>query len=166
MSVDELISAIERRGCLVKEIKDVMRPAEIVVFLISRGAQWMEYGFMMQDIADAKLSVKDYVEHVLRRLDGGMEHVWCKQCHTPLLKQTDQPSALRFLQTSTKPTLMLKFNPVDNRFHAVSSGSAEEAIERASVYFDARIGYASSILEYCPKCGSVLAESVEDIRDE
>lgn len=163
---DQLKAAIERRGYLVREIKDALRPAEIMVFLVSRGSQWMEYGFTMQDIADTRLSVRDYTERVLNRLNGGMDHVWCKRCHAPLLRLTDQPMALRLLHTSTKPRLALKLNPVDGRYHVVSSGSAEEAIERASVYFDARIGPISQ-LEYCSKCNVRLEASViEEIDDE
>lgn len=166
MTPDQLKAAIERRGYFVREIKDVTRSAEIVVFIISRGAQWMEYGFTMQDIADARLSVRDYAEHVLDRLNGGMQHVWCKYCHAPLLKHTDQPMALRLLQTSTKPRLALQIDPVDNRVHVVSSGSAEEAIERASIYFDAHLGPISQ-LEHCPKCNVRLEASViEEIIDE
>lgn len=176
MTIDDIKAAIERRGYSVQ----VEHYPYSVNFRISVGEKHMNCGYTLVDLKYCKLSLTDFVNAMLYRFSGTMQYMWCKQCHEPLLRYIDQALALRYLQTSTKPDVVLEVADKTIAASIVRAGlpvlskdvrivyglNREDALARASVYRSMKAGPDSPILDSCPQCRQRLyVGSVEEIQD-
>lgn len=178
---DQLKAAIERRGFLIR----LWLPEEdCVKMIVMMGDKSLPWEIATLVLATIKTGIDNLIEHDFRDLTNSMPFVWCKQCHTPLLRYTDQSLALKYLQNSTKPDAVLEVLDkaqaisIANRLNAGMSVSSKdvrfvpgvngkEAIARASVYRSAKAGPVSPVIESCVTCQQRLdANSVEEIIDE
>lgn len=176
MTIDDIKTAIERRGYSVQ----VEYYPHSVNFRISAGEKHMNCGYTLVDLKYWKYSLSDFVNAMLYRFSGPMHHMWCKQCHEPLLRYTDQKLALRYLQTSTKPGVILEVADKTIAASIVRAGlpvlskdvrfvyglNGKDVLARASVYRSTKSGPDSPILDSCPQCRQRLyVGSVEEIQD-
>jgi hypothetical protein len=146
MKISELQAAIERRGYVVGKPVAYPTPENYTMLYIHRGDAHSAYAVTHSEITDARMSIGDYADAILRRMAQDQFHVQCSQCHEPLLqKEVFVPGP------------------------ALGYGVPLEQINRHHMeqrYRSAKAGPDSPVLSHCPKCGvPLLADTVSDIAD-
>lgn len=145
MSIDELQAAIERRGYTIRR-PDKEPPikrgqglwhAGYTTLYIFRKNVYIAFAVSHADLGDVRMSVGEFAELILRGLAKDQHHVWCSQCHEPLLHKE-----------------------IYVRGAALDYGVPLEQINRDRMeqqYRSAKAGPDSPILSNCPKCGALLS---------
>lgn len=180
MTPDQLKSAIERRGFLVRLWLPEVDAVRMIVMMGDKSLPWEISTSVLGTI---KTGIGNLIEHDFRELTNGQHFVWCKQCHAPLLRYTDQEIALKYLHHRVEPDIVLQVKGdvarVTSRLNAGMSAYAEDveavpsnvlnaAMATASSYRDARHGPDSIRLFWCPRpwCKNSLLGGTEEIIDE
>ena len=174
VSIEELKAALERRGFHTMVWIPEDDQLKMVVRLGDGSTPW---AVSREDLSGLMLDTKTLIESGLGRITDYQHFVWCKQCHEPILRHTDQDLALKYLQNSAKPDVVNKTTvigivsrlnagmPVSSERMLDAGDNMEEAIKRASVYRRAKDGPYSPSLTDCPGCGVLLEENTEEIVD-
>lgn len=143
MNIDELRAMLERRGYTRETVT-----SEESKLAIGRVLYAIEHG---ETFFGAVESTRDVAYQIDQDLANWQHHVWCENCHEPLLQGgISQPN---------------------ERVEALLGVSEQEIAAmkaRASrfVYRSAKAGPYSPVLERCPQCQNTLSgDSVEEIED-
>lgn len=155
MDIETLKAMLERRGYNRETVTTDWRKRQIGHVLYAMEHDWKT---QLSFASDARASIDEC-------LGDWQHHVWCKQCHEPLLVLNlfNSAIALKLLQTGTKPLMML----VDGKPEPDPS-IMQDATKRATYteYRSAKAGPVLPMLEQCPKCGQRLEDGTEEIKDD
>lgn len=139
MNIDELKSAIERRGYRVAIRSDI---AGIYTLGIVRGQNFMSRQISAQELDYWKIEVGQLAEMLLRHLSKDQHHVMCANCKLPLLYEEVYVPGVRLAYGV--PLEVVNNDHMEKRYRLVVSGPE------------------AKYHTHCPGCGVLLDGNTDE----
>lgn len=180
MTIETLIAMIERRGYeAFRWPEDVEKPRlyECLTILHRKTQCAVTWAISLLDLENAVIPLagwRDMVERRLLLLSGRDRHLWCRQCHTPVLQSHEQKAIPRSEGRRSwqyGKTLVLCEYTLSGPRTVHWTIDREEPDRWLATCYERYVyrlvadGPTGEPMTTCPRCHALLAESACEIED-